>query len=214
MRRGTVVSQPHQKETEMTTNNWTIERIRRLTTEEIKALEGNANTRGSLDVAKLCEAVRLERMTGSERKKALGITTFEAKIANVLSAAAVDLSKKYDLSVETAKAHGTTRPHKLLGANDWAKTGGDMLNGDVEMNIYISYRLKDTRITAAVMVLREETIDKAKYILKGSPDALPDGKPLSGLVEAGRVGVLFSNVEELAAAYGVALARFAPQRKM
>lgn len=198
----------------MPTNSWTIERIRRLDTGEVKALEGNANTRGKADVAKLCEAVRLERMTGSERKKALGITTFEAKNARVLSAAAVELNKKYDLSEEAAKAHGTSRPHKLLGANDWAKTGGDMLNGDVTMNIYISYRLKDTRITAAVMVLRDETIDKAKYILKGSPDALPDGEPLPDLVEADRVGVLFSNVEELAAAYGVALARFAPQRKV
>lgn len=196
----------------MAADDWTIERIRKLTKDQVRNLENNAKVRGKNEVAKLCAAVLLERMTGSEKRKALGLTTFEAKVANVLSETAIELSKMYDLSEETARAHGTTRPHKLLGANDWAKTGGDMLKGDVAMNIYISYRLKDTRIAACVVIRNGDTVEKAQYILKGSADALPEGKPMSDIIEEDRVGVLFSNVVDLAEAYGEALARFAPKK--
>ncbi len=196
----------------MAASDWTIERIRKLDKDQVRNLQKNATERGNSQVAELCCTVLLEKMTPSERKKALGIASFEKAVASVLSAAAVKLSKEYDLSEETAKANGTAHPHALLGSGGWAKTGGDMLNGDVALDVYISYRLKDTRIAAAVIIRPGETIDKAHYILKGTPDALPEGKPLPGLADESRVGVLFENIEELAAAYGVALGRFAPRK--
>lgn len=192
---------------------WTLERLQKLTIKELEVLEHNARNRGADDLGDQCFHVRMDKLSPAEKKKALGIFSFEKTVANDLGNLARELDKEFDLSIETAVKLGTSYTHELTDNRGNAKTGGTMKSGRFALDRYISYRLKDTKLMDAVLLHEGRSIDQAIYAVIGTIDVLPFGKYLDDLeLIEGEVAVIFLTFEEAAAEYRKLLATFAPRR--
>jgi hypothetical protein len=193
-------------------HSWTKESLEKLPPNELESLENNVRVKGALELADLCKAIRFSRMTVGAKKKALGISSFEKKLSARLGAIASALAKEFDLSEETAKAHGTSRPHMLTNKHGNAKVGGAMKNGKFAVDIYISYRLKDIKLTLDVVLQEGKSIDQTIYVVSGSPSVVPNGIPRDDLdISKDSVAVEFATLEDAADFYKQQLATFAPR---
>lgn len=193
-------------------HSWTKDRLEKLPPKELESLERNVRLLGELELADLCMAIRFSRMTVGAKKKVLGISSFEKKLSARLGAIASALAKEFDLSEETAKAQGTSHPHMLTNKQGNAKVGGAMKNGKFAVDIYISYRLKDTKLTLDVVLHEGKAIDQTLYIVSGSSSVVPNGVPRDDLdISKDSVAVEFTTLDDAAAFYKQQLATFAPR---
>jgi hypothetical protein len=76
-----------------------------------------------------------------------------------------ELSKTHDFSKATAKAHGFRRPVEPLSKAKSAKTGGEMLNGTVAAQLYLSYNGAHGRIAITAQLDRDRPISAARWIV-------------------------------------------------
>jgi hypothetical protein len=194
-------------------HNWTLKRLQDLSIKELETLERNVRAKGEADLGDQCFEVRLSKLSPAARKKALGIFTFEQTIARDLGNFARELDKEFDLSKETATKLGTPHPHALTDNRGDAKTGGAMKSGRFALDRYISYRLKDSKLTVAVILHLNRTIDQAVYAVVGTSDVLPLGKYRDDLeLIKGEVAAIFPSLATAKAEYRKLLATFAPAR--
>lgn len=186
--------------------------MEKLSVDQLESLENNVRLKGELELADLCKTIRFSRMTAGAKKKALGISSFEKKLSSRLGAIASALAKEFDLSEETAKAQGTSHPHMLTNRHGNAKVGGAMKNGKFAVDIYISYRLKDVKLTLAIVLHEGKAIDQTLYTVSGSPSVVPNGVPRDDLdIPKESVAAEFTNLDDAAAFYTQQLATFAPR---
>lgn len=195
-------------------HTWPLEKLEKLTPKELVSLEINARERDNPGLGDLCFQVRVGRLKGAAKNKALGMFNFENKVANYLGGVATELNQKFDLSIETAAKVKTTNPHKLTDSRGDAKTGRSTKNGKFSMNRFISYKLGKTTLETTAVLRTGDSIDRAIYFVRGTPDIVPDGTYRDDLgLAADELATTFPTLEDAAAEYGKLLATFAPKRK-
>jgi len=88
-----------------------------------------------------------------------------------------------------------------------------MKSGDIALDRYLSYKLRDTRIGFSVMLLNGKPVDEAKFFVYGTPDVLPDGEPPqdANIWAAGEVVVGYSSFDAAAKRYKQLIATIAPR---
>ena len=191
---------------------WTRKQLEAKTAKEIEVIERNVRAKGDFEMADLCIEVRLTKLSKTQRNRALGILSFEKRVAQDLGEIARELDKEFDLSEETARNLGTPHPHALTDKKGDAKTGGAMKSGHFAIDRYISYRLKSSKLTFAVVLHLDRTIDQATYVVIGTSDVLPLGEYRDDLdLIPGDVAVIFPSLATAHAEYRKLLATFAPR---
>lgn len=175
---------------------WTAEKIAALSLVDLKSLMVNVTAKGNLEFAALCEAELLARkpkpssafdlpegfvkVTRSAVSRAL-----EKDVCELLLGFANELLKKYDFSPEKARSLSTDTkrfsPQKLLGAKGKPKTGGFQKSGRVVFDRYISYRLRTDVYALVCLLIDGDDESGIRYLVLGSPNVLPNFKPLQEL---------------------------------
>ena len=153
--------------------NWTLERIRLLTDEEVKSLKANAERRGNHEVAQMCDVVLLERhpqksiMEGKHpRAKRTSQDREEQKAAvELLLGLASELSSKYDLS-----------DYSLLGKTGKPKVGGNQIKGLLNFNQYISYGTNDE--VFSLLIWKSPEVGGPHYEIGAPEKYLKNPKPV------------------------------------
>ena len=175
---------------------WTTEKIATLSLVDLKSLLVNVTARGNLELTALCEAELLARKPKSKSVYALPegfvkVTrtavsrTLEKDVCALLEGFANELLTKYDFSAEKARSLSTDTkrfaPHDLLAAKGKAKTGGFQKSGRVVFDRYISYRLKNDVYALVCLLIDGDDESGIRYLVLGSPNVLPNFKPLQEL---------------------------------
>lgn len=175
---------------------WTTEKIATLSLVDLKSLLVNVTARGNLELTALCEAELLARKPKPKSVFALPegfvkVTrtavsrTLEKDVCELLEGFANELLTTYDFSAEKARSLSTDTkrfaPHNLLAAKGKAKTGGFQKSGRVVFDRYISYRLKNDVYALVCLLIDGDDESGIRYIVLGSPNVLPNFKPLQEL---------------------------------
>ena len=175
---------------------WSAERISALSLSDVKSLAENALSKGNQEVVSLCEAELLARKPTPKSAFALPegfvkVTrtavsrTLEKDVCELLEGFANELLTIYDFSAEKARSLSTDTkrfaPHNLLAAKGKAKTGGFQKSGRVVFDRYISYRLKNDVYALVCLLIDGDDESGIRYIVLGSPNVLPNFKPLQEL---------------------------------
>lgn len=169
---------------------WTQDRIVALTNYDLLNLRANAAVRQehdhAADIIAWCDAELLVRKAsklapgrkarpGSERNA-------EAQADALLSALARGLVAKYDLSAETAKRLSSGikgfRAHELLSRGGATKVGGLQRSGQLALDRYISYRLRNDIIKMEYILLNERPIEDARWLVVAPLTLVPEGAPI------------------------------------
>ena len=195
------------------TTQWTRDKLEALDQKGLKSLENNAARLGNADLADQCNQLWRSRLPTAMRNRLNGIASFERTIAEALGRLQGELSRDFDMTPETAAQLGTVRPHATADKHGNGKTGGAMKSGDIALDRYLSYKLRDTRIGFSVMLLNGRPTDEAKFIIYGTPDVLPDGEPPqdANIWAAGEVVVVYSSFDAAATRYQQLIATIAPR---
>ena len=158
-------------------------------------------------------AEQAKELPTAMRNRLNGIASFERTIAEALGRLQGELSRDFDMTPETAAQLGTVRPHATADKHGNGKTGGAMKSGDIALDRYLSYKLRNTRIGFSVMLLNGRPTDEAKFIIYGTPDVLPDGAPPqdANIWAAGEVDVVYSSFDAAATRYQQLIATIAPR---
>ena len=214
---------------------WTVEKIATLSLAEVKNLLENANRKGNQEVVSLCEAELISRKP--KPKAAFALTEgfvkvtrtavskmLEKDVCELLVGFANELSTKYDFGVERARSLSidTKRfaPHELLAAKGKAKTGGFQKSGRVVFDRYISYRLKNDVYALVCLLIDGEDESGVRYLVLGSPNVLPNFKPLQELrpelLDGEKIGLSaggegFDNFKEASARFAWMIDQVAPK---
>lgn len=216
---------------------WTDEELAKLSGAELKTLLENvtgrkSNARFSLSQAEDIEGRIRSRLASTKSKSRSGRRlmplSLEQRVAGELGQVAERLNAKFDLSPETAKhlSVGTKafKAHSLTDKKGNAKTGGSMKGGRMAIDRYISYRVKDSLISLAFLLLPGQSDDQGRFVLLATNDLLTEGEPLDAVVptaseygwspafRARMLALPFSNVDEAAVRYEALIERLAPGR--
>lgn len=192
------------------------------------AVEGRVDKQVANDVVVRIDArLKLIRPKRAGGKKSVG-TSLERRVAEALGKVAVELNGRYDLSRETARklSVGTKhfQPHSLTDPKGDGKTGGSMKGGRMQIDRYISYRVRDSVACVAYLLFPGESEDQGRYLVLVTDDMTQEGVPLNDFVppdnEYGwspgfrdRMRVLpFPDLEAAAECYEALIARLAPAR--
>ena len=174
----------------------TIEGIRGLSTEDIKILRINAVNKNNEEIVEFCDVVLKEKLaekknepSSSIRKRSTNLSEtrlLEKEVEAMLELFANELLSEFDLSVETATSASKNtkgfRPQKLLGAKNKAKTWGWRKRGEVSIGAYISYRLKDMRVSLAFLLEKDLPLESGKWLVNGPENLIPGYQPLRSLI--------------------------------
>jgi hypothetical protein len=174
----------------------TIEGIRGLSTEDIKILRINAVNKNNEEIVEFCDVVLKEKLaekknepSSSIRKRSTNLSEtrlLEKEVEAMLEVFAKELLSEFDLSVETAAAVSKKtkgfRTQKLLSAKNKAKTWGRRKRGEVVIGTYISYRLKDMRISLSFMLEKDLPIESGKWLISGPEHLIQDYVSFSSLI--------------------------------
>ncbi|CAM8658146.1 hypothetical protein MCEMSE6_02801 [Oxalobacteraceae bacterium] len=166
----------------------TIEGIRELSEEDVKILRINASNKNNLEIVEFCDVVLKEKQDVKKNEPSSGIRKrstnlsetrlLEKEVEALLEAFAKELLLEFDLSVETAAAVSKNtkgfRTQKLLSAKNKAKTWGRRKRGEVVIGTYISYRLKDMRISLSFMLEKDLPIESGTWLISGPEHLIPD----------------------------------------
>ena len=214
---------------------WTLEKVSKLSLQELKNLLENASAKGNQDVISLCETEVTSRK--SKPKSYAGMTEGfvrvsrsasgkqrEADVSHQLIELAKSLSERFDFSAEKSRAlsEGYKRfiPHKLLDAKGKAKTGGAQKAGRVVFDRYISYRLKDDVFALLGILFSEEDEAGVRYQVLGPASILTNFKPLNELrpylIDGEKIGITpggeeFQSFDEAAARFTWMIEQVAPR---
>lgn len=212
---------------------WSSDKIAALSLSEVKNLLENANRKSNQEVVSLCEAELISRKPKAAFALPEGFVKvtrtavskmLEKDVCELLVGFANELSTKYDFGVEKARALSidTKRfaPHELLAAKGKAKTGGFQKSGRVVFDRYISYRLKNDVYALVCLLIDGEDESGVRYLVLGSPNVLPNFKPLQALrpelqdgekigLSAG--GEAFDNFKEASARFAWMIDQIAPK---
>lgn len=198
---------------------WTRERIEALSDSGLSSLYTNARQRGNSAVVELCEAILGER----QRQRELSVSTarrykgsaLEERIARELGDFARSLGERFDLSVETAARNRTKRPHQLLGNDGKAKNANQINLRALAFRRYISYRLRDTKITLAVTLERGKSEADLRYWIHGTTDIVKGGSHNVAIdLDRMETAIEFSNLQSATTEYGRLIATFAIKRNL
>ncbi len=173
-----------------------IEGIRKLSTEDIKILRINASNKNKEEIVEFCDVVLQEKLTdkknepsSSTRKRSTNLSEtrlLEKEVEAMLEMFANELLSEFDLSVETATSASKNtkgfRPQKLLGAKNKAKTWGWRKRGEVTIGTYISYRLKDMRVSLAFLLEKDLTLESGRWLVNGPENLIPGYRPFRSLI--------------------------------
>jgi hypothetical protein len=214
---------------------WTVEKIAALSLAEVKNLLENANRKGNQEVVSLCEAELISRKPKPNAAFALPegfvkVTRtavskmLEKDVCELLEDFANELSTKYDFGAEKARSLSvdTKRfaPHELLAAKGKAKTGGFQKSGRVVFDRYISYRLKNDVYALVCLLIDGEDESGVRYLVLGSPNVLPNFRPLQELrpelLDGEKIGLSaggegFDNFKEASARFAWMIDQVAPK---
>jgi len=174
----------------------TIEGIRELSTEDIKILRINASNKNNEEIVEFCDLVLKEKHeekkyklhTGVKRrsKNLSEIRLLEKEVEALLEVFAQELLAEFDLSVETAMAGSKNikgfRPQKLLGAKNKAKTCGWRKRGEVSIGTYISYRLRNMRVSLAYLLEKDFLPETGRWLVNGPENLIPGYEPFRSLI--------------------------------
>ncbi len=170
-------------------NEWTAERVGRLSDAELRNLAENARNGKNIFVTGLCAYEIENRKTVAKEKRAqsrrrskdhpLGssnVRNIEMDADALLVTLANNLRSNYDLSETTARKLSTKpfRPHRLLSKNGKeSKLGGAKKRGQIAIYRYISYRLGNDIVSlAAVMVDKDQ--GRVTWNVSGPDHLLPN----------------------------------------
>ena len=174
----------------------TIEGIRELSEEDVKILRINASNKNNLEIVEFCDVVLKEKQdvkknepSSGTRKRSTNLSEtrlLEKEVEALLEAFAKELLLEFDLSVETAAAVSKNtkgfRTQKLLSAKNKAKTWGRRKRGEVSIGMYISYRLKDMRISLSFMLEKDFPIETGRWLISGPENLMVDHLPFESLI--------------------------------
>jgi hypothetical protein len=214
---------------------WTYEKVKELSLVELKNLQENATRKGNQEVVSLCEAELISRKPKPNAAFALPegfvkVTRtavskmLEKDVCELLEDFANELSTKYDFGAEKARSLSidTKRfaPHELLAAKGKAKTGGFQKSGRVVFDRYISYRLKNDVYALVCLLIDGEDESGVRYLVLGSPNVLPNFRPLQELrpelLDGEKIGLSaggegFDNFKEASARFAWMIDQVAPK---
>lgn len=211
-----------------------LERLDRLELENLRtnalrlAVDGRIDEHVANDVVVRIDArLKLIKPKRAGGQRSAG-TSLERRIAEALGKIAVELNGRYDLSKETARklSVGTKHftPHGLTDPKGDAKTGGSMKGGRMQLDRYISYRVRESVVSLAYILFPGESEDQGFYRVFATDDMTQEGVPLSDFLpsdneygwETGfrdRMRMLpFLDLESAAKCYEALIARLAPAR--
>jgi len=174
----------------------TIEGIRELSVDDIKILRINAFNKNNAEVVEFCDVVLKEKKDEKKNESPSGVRKrsgslsetrlLEKEVEAMLEAFAKELLTEFDLSVETAATVSKNtkgfRPQKLLGAKNKAKTWGWRKRGEVSIGAYISYRLKDMRVSLAFVLEKDFPAETGKWLVNGPENLIPGYQPFRCLI--------------------------------
>lgn len=194
-------------------HDWTEEKLQSMDTKSLHTLENNARKKGINDLADRCYEIRVAKRTPKERRDDLGISAFVRQFVGRLDRFADQLNLLFDLSKETAEQMGTTQALKLTAANGKAKVGTLENKNLRDVDRYISYKLGDKKIACTIVLFKDESVDKAHYLVSGSATAVPEGKPSDKYDHpASEVVMEFASLNDAMAEYKTLLSAFAIPR--
>lgn len=111
--------------------------------------------------------------------------SLESQLSADIGAFGRVLSKKYDLSAETAqKASADVKrfqTHNLTQPNGTAKLGGLQRKGKCAMDRYISYRVRDDILSLNAFRLKNADTSPVEFHVFGPQEHLPDGQTAASL---------------------------------
>jgi hypothetical protein len=174
----------------------TIEGIRGLSTEDIKILRINAVNKNNEEIVEFCDVILKEKHAekkneppDSTRKRSTNLSEtrlLEKEVEAMLEAFAKELLVEFDLSVETASVASKNtkgfRPQKLLGAKNKAKTWGWRKRGEVSIGAYISYRLRDMRVSLAYVLEKDFPPETGRWLVSGPENLISGYQPFRSLI--------------------------------
>ncbi len=174
----------------------TIEGIRELSIDDIKTLRINASNKKNEEIVEFCDFVLKEKHDEKKYKLPTGarrrsinlsvIRLLEKEVEALLEVFAKELLAEFDLSVETAIAGSKNtkgfRPQKLLGAKNKAKTWGWRKRGEVSIGTYISYRLRNMRVSLAYVLEKDFPSEAGRWLVNGPENLIPGYKPFRSLI--------------------------------
>lgn len=184
--------------------NWTLESISTLTDEQVKNLKANAESKGVLEVAAMCEEVLLERhpqrstIEGTHpRAVRTPLDREQEKLAvDLLLGMTSELSTKYDLS-----------DYPLLGKTGQPKVGGNQIKGLLNFNRYISYLVNDELFSLLIWKSPElggphySIGAPERYLKNPTPVKSDPDLPLGPFIGQTQFSESFASFDEAAAAY-------------
>jgi len=218
---------------------WTDDRLAKLSTPELKSLLVNlpvaakAHRMTEAEAADTCTRIEgmltKARSTAARAQRASRPLTLDRRVGIALGEFAETLAQRYDLSPETAKSLSNGmkgfRSHNLTAKNGEAKTGGAMKEGKLDVDRYISYRVRDVIVSLAFIVFKDEPEESGQYYLVGTDEVMSEGQPFSALL-AGKAdygwspaftarmnAMAFADLESAGAQYELLIAKLAPRRE-
>jgi hypothetical protein len=109
----------------------------------------------------------------------------QSELAADIGGFATDLSRRYDLTPETAKQKSGNMPrfipHKLTQANGTAKLGGLQRSGMCRIDRYVSYRVNDTVLSLNMFLGKGAPDNAVEFQVFGPQELFPDAASIEEL---------------------------------
>lgn len=179
--------------------DWTDEKLAGLDTPQLKSLlqnlriqreSGRVTDETAEDLTRRITARLPASALTVRRTRPRALALLDARIAASLGGLANALSQRYDLSEETARLMSVGiagfKPQAATDKRGLAKTGSSVKNGNMAIDRFIAYRVRDSLASLAYLLGPDEPQEKGRYVILATSDLLEAGVPIAEVMPASR----------------------------
>lgn len=175
--------------------DWSEEKLATLDKAQLKSLlenlavqreSGRVSEEAADDLAKRIAARLPASVLTPRRKRSRSLVQLDARIAEALGDLALLLSRRYDLSEETARERSADtagfKPQALTNKLGHARVGNSVKNGSTAIERFIAYRVRDSLAALAYLLAADQPQNTGRYVVLATSDLLESGVPLAELM--------------------------------
>jgi hypothetical protein len=179
--------------------DWNDEKLAGLDTPQLKRLlenlriqraSGRVTDEAAEDLTRRITARLPASALTVRRTRPRALALLDARIAASLGGLASSLSQRYDLSDETARQMSADitgfKPQAATDKRGLAKTGSSVKNGNMAIDRFIAYRVRDSLASLAFLLAPDQPHESGRYVILATEDLLEAGLPIAEVMPASR----------------------------